>query len=566
MATVVTREYKNLGGVDFTNSEVQLNRSPDALNVWKNYKTLGKAIETRPSLELVKKVDNTIFGLFFYTDLSTDKKYMLIHSGASLKSYEIGTENEYVLKATGMNPRKSQSFIYGNKIYIKDGLNYLECTGTTCNEVIGYIPTTTTGKAPSGGGTAYEDVNLLSDYRKNLFVADGESTQYVLDAQEISDVTVKINGVSTTDFTVDGVNGKITFTAAPPKPLTDGQGNVEIQFKKVVNGNADKINKCTLLEVFDSRVFFSGNKNYPNTVFHSSLDYPNYVSDLDYYNEGMDMSPVRAMVSGNEALWVFKEPSQANTNVFYHTPMVDSVYGKVYPNSHSNIALGCIATAINFNDDICFFSNRGMEGITGDIQNENFVGHRSSLVDNKLLAESGYADMILAEWEGYLLIFIGNKVYLADSKAMWTNISHFEYEWFYWELEKEITCAIVEGGILYLCTKQGEEYGIYTLTGIADIVSYWTTPKDDFKYSNYQKVTNKKSVVIEVEGDDIELSTKSDGNEFNLISTYENTKGYIVPKIKLKKFRDMQLKIGSNKRFKLVSCTLEAFIGAYVKR
>ena len=101
---IVIREYKNFGGVDFTNSEVQLNRSPDALNVWKNYKTLGKSIETRPDIELVKNIDNFIYGLFFYKNLELNKEYMIIHSGGTLKSYEIGTTNEYILKSSGMNP------------------------------------------------------------------------------------------------------------------------------------------------------------------------------------------------------------------------------------------------------------------------------------------------------------------------------------------------------------------------------------------------------------------------------------------------------------------------------
>ena len=33
---------------------------------------------------------------------------------------------------------------------------------------------------------------------------------------------------------------------------------------------------------------------------------------------------------------------------------------------------------------------------------------------------------------------IDNKVYLADSRALFTNTNHNEYEWFYWELEKNI--------------------------------------------------------------------------------------------------------------------------------
>ncbi len=53
MATGIKRIYTDFRGVDFLNEEslVSINRSPDALNVWKNYNdTEGTCIETRPRL------------------------------------------------------------------------------------------------------------------------------------------------------------------------------------------------------------------------------------------------------------------------------------------------------------------------------------------------------------------------------------------------------------------------------------------------------------------------------------------------------------------------------------
>ena len=454
---LITRNYSNFRGVDFSNTEVALYRSPDAINMWKDYKKMGTSIETRPDIVLFKELKNTVYGLFFYTINQVD--HMIIHCGVSLYDYNMKTKELKIIKEKGMNIRKSQSFIYRNILYIKDGLNYLQYDGETCKEVIGYIPVTTIGKAPSGGGTTNQEVNLLTGVRENSFCADGESTEYVLDASELDagyQEKVFINDVEKTEgFTVDKVSGKVKFTTAPEKPLTDGQDNVVIRFSKTIPGNRDKINKCTILEVFDNRVFFSGNQDYPNMVFHTMLDEPKYCSDLDYYNEGADISPVRSMVAGNNALWVIKEPSQANTAIFYHNPTIDSEAGKVYPSEHSSISTGCIGAAINFNDDIVYFSNRGMEGISGDITTEQVISHRSSLVDSKLLQEENYKDMILVEYEGYLLVIIKDKIYLADSRAMFTNENHNEYEWFYWNIDIEPTCAVVYNGELWLGSKQG---------------------------------------------------------------------------------------------------------------
>ena len=377
---------------------------------------------------------------------------------------------------------------------------------------------------------------------------------------------VWINGEPETEFDVDYDKGEIHLASVPPSQdesgVTVGQDNIIVEFSKTIPGEKEKILNCTLLQVFDNRVFFSGNKDYPNVVWHCSLDDPSYCSDYDRYPEGLDTAKVNGMVAGNNALWVFREPSQANTTVFYHTPTIDSEYGKIYPSVHSSISTGCVGKAINFNDDIVFFSDRGMEGISGDITTEQAIEHRSTLVDRKLIAEGGYKDMILEEWEGYLVIFIGDKAYLADSRAVFTNEDHIEYEWFYWSLGKKVTCARVDKGVLYV----GTEDGIYTFTdNESDIESYWVTPKDKFKYPQKLKTTNKRGCVVEATGD-ISVYAKLEDTDFELIGTYDNITDYFVSRIKRKKFKDLQLKFYSPTRFSLETATLECFIGGYIKR
>lgn len=556
---LINRVYTSFRGVDFRGEEINLVRSPDALNIWKDYKET-ESIRTRPELEALEVFSTPVWGIFFYKVGNTEM--MIVHSGTTLYKIVNGVREQLY---TGLNPRKSYSFIYNNIWYFKDGINYLQYDGQIITEVVGFVPTTSIGRKPAGGGTTYQDINMLTGIRINTFLADGVSKEYYLDAQGIdTDFTpiVTVNGSDTTAFTVDATNGKIIFDTAPEEPLTAGQDNVKVKFRKTISGYRDRINKCTLLQVFDNRVFFSGNQDYPNTVWHSSLNDPTYCSDLDYYNEGLDLSPVNAMVAGNNALWVFKEPSQANTTVFYHNPTIDAEYGKIYPSTHSSISTGCIATGVNFNDDIAFFSDRGMEAINGDVTTEQVIAHRSSMVDRKLLAEPGYREMILEEWEGYLLVIIGNKVYLADSRAMFTNENHNEYEWFYWELDKAIKSTKVHNGILYL----GTEDGIYTLTDTeSNVVSYWTTPLDKFKHPNYRKTTNKRGCVAEATGD-ITVYVKTDKTSWELINTYINVTDYFVSRIKRKKFKDIQLKFYSDTRFSLESVTLECYIGGYIKR
>jgi len=558
---LVPRVYGSFRGVDFRGEEINLQRSPDSLNVWKDYKET-ESIRTRPEMEQVEIFDNKVFGIFFYKVGNTEM--MLVHCGTTLYKLTNGTR---VALYSGLNPRQSSAFIYNNIWYFKDGINYLQYDGKTIGEVVGYVPTTTIGRKPSGGGTQYEDVNMLTGIRINTFLADGESKEYHLDSQSIDSdfqpiVTVNGTVLAITAYTVDTSGGRIIFNEAPAEPSTVGQDNVSVKFRKTVPGYRNRINNCTLLQVFDNRVFFSGNQDYPNVIWHCSLNDPSYCSDLDYYNEGLDLAEVTGLVAGNNALWVFKEPSQANTTVFYHNPVIDNEYGKIYPSTHSSITTGCIGKAINFNDDIAFFSERGMEGINGDVTTEQVVAHRSSLVDRKLTAEVNYRDMLLEEWEGYLMIFIDNKVYLADSRAKFNNDNHIEYEWFYWELGKVITSTRVHKGILYLGTNEG----IYTLTDMeSDVVSYWATPLDKFKHPQYQKTTNKRGCVVEATGD-VSVYVKTDKTDWELIGNYTNVTDYFTSRIKRKKFKDLQLKFQSDKRFSLETATIEVFVGGYIKR
>ena len=558
---LVPRVYSSFRGVDFRGEEINLQRSPDSLNVWKDYKET-ESIRTRPEMEQKEAFDNTVYGIFFYKVGNTEMQ--LVHCGTTL--YKIVNGTREVLY-NGLNPKQSNSFIYNNIWYFKDGINYLQYDGKEIGEVVGYAPTTTISRKPSGGGTKYEDINMLTGIRVNTFLADGQSREYVLDAQGIDTdfqplVFVNDKEVDISEYTVDTTSGKIIFDVAPEEPLTVGQDNVSIKFRKTVAGYRNRINNCTLLQVFDNRVFFSGNKDYPNVVWHCSLNDPTYCSDLDYYNDGLDLAEITGLVAGNNALWVFKEPSQANTTVFYHNPVIDNEYGKIYPSTHSSIATGCIGKAINFNDDISFFSERGMEAINGDVTTEQVIAHRSSLIDRKLVAEPNYKDMLLEEWEGYLMIFIDNRVYLADSRARFTNENHVEYEWFYWHLGKNITCTKVHNGILYLGTNDG----IYTLTDTeSNVESYWTTPLDKFKHPQYQKTTNKRGCVVEATGD-IAVYVKTDKTEWEMISKHENITDYFTSRIKRKKFKDMQVKFYSETRFSLETATLEVFIGGYIKR
>ena len=607
MATGIKRTYMDFTGVDFLNepSLVDITRSPDALNVWKNYKDLeGACIETRPGYRKLAQIGTKINGMYIY---STTKA--IVHSGTELYEWsnfptEPSTENLTKIYED-MNDTKKVSFNkVANKLYINDGKTYLVYNGEEIKKATEdepFVPTTTISRKAGniGGGETLQDVNVLTPKRKNTFLGDGTSTEFYLDAQGIDSAEVEaivndVELIEDTDFTVDRIKGKVTFNEAPSEPDLSGYDNVVITFSKTIEGHENRINKCDKVLQFDNRLFYTGNPDYPNAVFHSELNNPQYISDLNYYEDGSDDAPITSMVVGNNILWIFKNLDQNNANVFYHTPQLDEEQGKYYPSSQGNVELGCLSISGNFGDDIVYLSRYGLEGITTDnLNSKQIVAHRSSLVDSKMINENDYENATLTEYKGYLLVLVNNKIFLADSRQKYSRLDSFEYEWFYWNISNANPNILKEyEDNLYIGAKDGS---IFIVEGTNDngnvINSYWTTPMDNFGYNNQLKTTNKRGGLAKIKtipngiikiarrtdkSNEYKYTTEKSATGFSFLSIdFSNfsfitvNKSYLIYKVKEKKINEISLKFYSDEKdrpFGLYSAVIEAFVGGYVKK
>ena len=602
VSTPIRRIYSEFAGVDFSidKAMVQLNRSPDALNVWKNYKDKeGASIETRPGFKLIGTIGTKIMGLYAVSDSTA-----IVHSGNKLYQWSNFPDEPTIETLTelftGMNINNRTSFVkFGDYLYINDGTNYLRYDGTTVSAVSSdaFVPTTTIGRSPSGGGEMYQDVNVLSSQRINQFLADGTSTNYVLDAIGITSVDkVVVNDVelASTEYTVNTTTGTVTFNTAPTVPSISGKDNVYITFTKEVIGYQDRIAKCTKTVMWDDRIFYTGNPTYPNAIFHCELNNPTYISDLSYYEDGASDSAIKDIVVGADVLWVFKEKDQNNANVFYHTRTIDNVQGKVYPCVQGNVETGCSSKAINFLDDIVYLSKDGLQGIiTSELDSRQIISQRSHLINSKLISNTDYYNAQMEEWEGYLLILVGDEVYLADSRQKASYLSSFGYEWYLWNIsESQPNLLKKYNNKLYIGGKDGK---IYKVEGTNDngetIESYWTTPMDNFGYPNHYKTTNKRGGIAKLRtmsNGKVNIAVKTDkmpeflkimekslrGFDFNNIDfnnfSFETTREvFLIYKIKQKKIKEVSLKIYSDeldRPFGVFSMVLEAFVGGYAKK
>lgn len=605
MATGIKRTYADFSGVDFLNEPtlVSITRSPDALNVWKNYRDAqGTCIETRPGYRKIAQIGNRINGIYIFSLTKA-----LIHSGTVLYEWsnfprEPTSETLKQLYAD-MNNKRSKYNKLDSKLYINDGKNYLVYDGTILKKVKdeAFVPRTTISRTAGnmGGGETLQDVNLLQPKRINSFVGDGTSKIFYLDAQNIDSTTVTVTvdnkkQTENSNFTVDRVNGKVTFNTAPSKPNLSGEDNVFITFSKTISGYEDRINKCTKALLFDNRMFFTGNPDFPNAVFHSELNNPAYISDLSYYEDGSSDSSITGMTVGNNVLWIFKNLDQNNANVFYHEPTLDLEHGKIYPTKQGNVSVGCYVDSTNFQDDIVYLSRYGLEGIsTEKIDSKQAIAHRSFMVDVKMTNENNYKDAMMTEYQGYLLILVNGKIYLADSRQKYANLDSFGYEWFYWDFTDINPILLKEyNDKLYIGTDNGS---IFILEGTNDngktIISYWTTPMDNFGYNNQLKTTNKRGGLAKIKtipnglikiarrtdkSSEYKYTTRKSANGFSFesldfrnFSFITTDKSYVLYKIKEKKLNELSLKFYSDEKdkpFGIFSSTIEAFVGGYIKK
>lgn len=600
--SIVSRKYTDFRGIDLLNPEtaVDFRRSPDCLNVWKSYSLAqSNIIQTRPGIKALadlsdeEETDNKVYSMYIWDDTTA-----IVHIGEKLLKWEgfpSGTPTITILSSS-MSANESIMFYFKEAIYIMDGTNYFKFNGVNLVDVttLAYIPTTTIGRSASGGGETYQDVNLLQPKRKNSFVGDGTSTDYVLDATEIdSVVSVYVNDTLVTEYSVNTSLGKVTFDTAPSVPSEIGQDNVVIEFSKTITGYANRIKKCKQARVFDNRIFFAGNEDYPNAVFHSELNNPAYISDLSYYECGTSENPIKSIVVGNNLLWVFKRDAQTKDTIFYLTPTLDTEQGRIYPTSQGNVSVGCISKAVNYKDNILFFSRNGMEGIRGNVDYEQSVTHKSSLIDSKLINMSNYDFLQIAEFNGYLVVAIDDTLFLADYRQTFQGVTGTEYEWYVWKLPKQISYLKEYKDMLYFADIDGVVYEFSGTHDLEDtpIDAYWITPRDSFGYMQHLKKINKRGAILKMKNiqnsrlkiyektnkkDSWKLVREVSGNGFNYehmdyenfsYVTADNT--YVVFRVKEKKLIDLSLKIGSDmldKPFGIVECNIEAFISGYVKR
>lgn len=452
-----TKRYGHFLGLDYSSDETKIDdaRSPEMINMIADE---GGFPEKRVGWRTVHTFDGCVSGIFpFEGEMkesvraaeAAGSQTFLVHAGKKLYKVELD-EKSAVTDCTALETGfelneggRTSAFYMNGKLYLLTGREYLLYDGTAVKRVSddAYVPTTSYGRAPAGGGKAYEKVNLLSRYRKNNFTADGSAKVYQLDVKELdSDFTpeVEVNGAKVNAFTTDHAKGTITFTSAPAKGSIEGTDNVKVKFAKTTAGSADMINHCTVFATFgigsDNRVFLSGNDAHPNREWYSGLADPSYFPDLNYVLVGSQDFPIMCYLKANGELLVVKQDNRQEGTIWHHAAELTNNEA-AFPIKEGVPGYGACAryAAASLLDDPLYLTPRGVYASTMTIA-YNFMQRglkcRSKRINPRLNKEPNLADAIAASWKGWYVLAIDGHAYVADGNQ---NKSDDGYEWYYWD-------------------------------------------------------------------------------------------------------------------------------------
>lgn len=459
MARSATKNYRRFRGLDYSTDETQIDdsRSPRAVNIIADE---GGAPERRWGWRTVCRFGETeaVSGIFPYEGevaaaAAQEGRVFVVHAGAKL--YQVKLDAQYQLVEGGKTELlgglktggHSQGFYMNGKLYIMTGAEMVVYDGKSAKLVAddtAYCPLTSFGHKPTGGGEAYEKVNMLCKWRRNRFVADGSSKTFQLDVTELdADAKPEASYFITKEAipveSFDAKKGTVTFAAAPKAPENAGTSNVEIKFAKTTDARS-KILGCTIFAVYGldgagNRVFVSGNDAHAATEWFSGLNDPTYFPDSNYSVVGSSDFPIMCYVKAQGELLLIKKDNRQEGTIWHHAgKLMNDV--AAFPLKEGVPGYGAIArySAANLNDDPLFLSPRGVYAPTTSYYNNMQVRQmfcRSRRINRRLTKELGRAEAVSAVWRGwYILVLPNGHAYVADGNQ---DRSDNGYEWYYWE-------------------------------------------------------------------------------------------------------------------------------------
>ncbi|MBQ6628576.1 MAG: hypothetical protein IJI98_10935 [Methanosphaera sp.] len=240
---------------------------------------------------------DTVTGEITFVEAPADKAFIRVLYTKPITFVEAGT----------ISGGDASFFEFDNCVYILCG-EYYKFYKNQSNEMVvspvyGYTPTVfiNTPAGANGGGTIYEEINMLSPYKRQTFNGDGSTKQFKIAQIPDSITSVKVwDGSAWNSAAYTAASDVITITTAP----SQGQDNVEIIWSKDDN-DRNIIAGMKFGTVFggdvDTRVFLYGNPSCQNRVYFSAISYANDIAvpSAEYFpaTAQVDIGPLNFAVT-----------------------------------------------------------------------------------------------------------------------------------------------------------------------------------------------------------------------------------------------------------------------------
>lgn len=413
---------------------------------------------------------------------------------------------------SGLADHKSINFLMNDKLYILDGTNYVQYDGDEVVDVtsIATIPILTRARKPDGSTSSNDSpINALTPFGIDAFNGDGTSSVYKLSAVEERETKIAANPIvgstdggvtwnkaETTDFTVNRTTGEITVNT--PSQYPTGTSNIHFKYADDVD-NSPRIKKCTYVDIWYSRVFFTGNSNYPNMDFMSEVEDPTYFPEDGWTKFGIDGNPIMTYDKQYGVQLIIK--GDDNTEDTIYKREINTVNPEIAPFMVKSVKskTGCIArySAQMVGNNSTWLSKNGIKWLVAtNVEDEKDIQHISDRIDKSmqflslgLLREPNLQNAISYDFKDQYILCVNNHAYVFDYK---------KNEWYFWT-NTPAACFMEDDGYLYFGSnekgriyrfKLPEEFDCYVDEDedVTAIDGYYKLIMTNFNASNMTKI------------------------------------------------------------------------------
>lgn len=352
------------GGICLSDLDYKLadNQSPSMLNMWYSDRVLNK--RWGQEINMLIGENDSILNIH----QNTYNGYGIIHAGTNLYKWDITNATfTGICNTLNSTEGKKTFFEYSNNLYYLDGSKYWTINSNfVCSEVTPTIPIVLIGCTPNlTNSTPYQDYNLIGSGFTAWYNSDG-TNKYKLPQTELSNtsVTATVNGTNyneTTHFTVDRTNGTLTWNTNYVPTNGGVIDGVRITAYKDDSTAKAKISNCTIATPFGgegtslaggTRIFVSGNTNYPTTYWRSGLKDPAYFPETEYDLLDNNNQKITAFSKQYSELIILKEKSIYSLNYSFDGTNVR------FPTKELNAEIGCdVPDSVQLIDNRTVFFN-----------------------------------------------------------------------------------------------------------------------------------------------------------------------------------------------------------------